>query len=338
MVDCQARVSRVLFHMAKTSTTAIAHSNIAFIKYWGNIDPQLRLPANGSLSMTLADLETSTTVKFDGNLNADQVVINGEEATGRAYSRVEAHLDRIRGLANLDYKANVNTKSNFPIGTGLASSASGFAALTLAATKASGLNLPSQELSVLARKASGSACRSIFGGFVEWYANQEDQASFAEPIADENHWDLVDVIAIVREKEKEIGSTNGHGAAESSPLQNARVSDSSRRLEQCRRAILERDFSSLYQIIEEDSNLLHSVMLTSRPPIIYWEPVTISIMQNVVHWREEGLEVCYTIDAGPNVHCICSSASASEVEARLGNLTGVRRVLTSRVGGPARII
>jgi diphosphomevalonate decarboxylase len=318
--------------------SARAHPNIAFIKYWGNIDPVLRVPANGSISMTLGNLETHTTVEFDRKLSDDQVIINNEKSTGEAFSRAQSLLDIIRSQANLDSRATVNSKANFPIGTGLASSASGFAALTLAASKAAGLNPSQKELSMLARQASGSACRSIFGGFVEWLPGDNHSNSYALQIAEKDHWELIDVIAIVQEDEKEIGSTSGHALADSSPLQAARVLDASRRLDICRRAILDRDFSTLSQVVEEDSNMMHSVMITSKPPLLYWEPATISIMQNVVLWRDEGLEVCYTIDAGPNVHCICTSDSALEIQTRLGKLSGVNRILTSKPGGPAKLI
>lgn len=318
--------------------SAVAHPNIAFIKYWGNIDSSLRLPANGSISMTLAALETKTTVEFSENLQSDLVVINGAEAKGQSYSRVTQHLDRIRTLSGLNMMAKVTSQSNFPLSTGLASSASGFAALTLAASKAADLELTHKDLSILARKASGSACRSIFGGFVEWYASKNDADSYAEQIMDQSHWNLIDVIAIVQEDEKEVSSTSGHAAAESSPLQNGRVQDAVRRLDDCRQAILERNFNKLAIIVESDSNMMHSVMLTSNPPILYWEAATITIMRNIVNWREEGLGVCYTIDAGPNVHCICTSESAPEIEKRLRKLSGVKRILKSRVGGNARVI
>lgn len=319
-------------------SSAVAHPNIAFIKYWGNIDSSLRLPANGSISMTLAALETKTTVEFSENLQSDHVVINGDEAKGQSYSRVTQHLDRIRMLSGLNMRAKVTSQSNFPLSIGLASSASGFAALTLAASKAAELELPLKDLSILARKGSGSACRSIFGGFVEWYASKDDADSYAEQIVDQTYWNLIDIITIVREEEKELSSTRGHAAAESSPLQNGRVQDAVRRLGECRRAILDRNFNKLALIVEADSNMMHSVMLTSNPPILYWEPATVTIMRNIVSWRREGLEVCYTIDAGPNVHCICTAESALDIEIRLRKLSGVKRILTSRVGGNARII
>jgi diphosphomevalonate decarboxylase len=337
MVDWQIK-ERDRYQMAAPSITAIAHPNIALIKYWGNRDPSLRLPANGSISITLENLETRTSVEFSDSLKSDQITINDKRATGEAFTRVQEHLNRIRILADVDNPAMVRSNSTFPQSAGLASSASGFAALSLAATNAVGLDLSMTELSILARKASGSACRSIFGGFVEWHVGEDDRHSFAEKIAERDHWDLIDVIALVSEAEKDIGSTSGHAAASSSPLQSARVADAPRRLELCRKAILNRDFSSLAKIVEEDSNMMHAVMLTSSPPILYWEPATLTIMHQVQSWRAEGLQVCYTIDAGANVHCICTSASALEVQRRLGRIEGVTQILTSKPGGPARLV
>jgi diphosphomevalonate decarboxylase len=209
--------------------------------------------------------------------------------------------------------------------------------LSLAGSKAAGLSLSPQELSSLSRKASGSASRSIFGGFVEWLPGDNDDNSHAIEIASEDHWDLVDVIAIVQEREKEIGSTEGHAAASSSALQEARVVDAGRRLDLCRQAIANRDFAALCEVVEEDSNMMHSVMMTSKPPIFYWEPATINIIKSVERWRREGLSVCYTIDAGPNVHCICTSETADEIQTRLKNLPGVNSVISSHPGGPSSV-
>lgn len=335
MVDCLALFSGVQMVMTEP-ITAIAHPNIAFVKYWGNKDPNLRIPSNGSISMTLGALTTRTQVRFDESLSEDRIEINGEIAMGEVYTRASSHLDLVRSLAGISARAHVDSDSDFPIAAGLASSASGFAALSLAATKAAGLSLSPEELSSLARKSSGSASRSIFGGFVEWMPGSTDANSHALPFAAQDHWDLIDVIALVHEGEKSIGSSEGHAAAQTSVLQSARILDSQRRLDICRQAILDRDFRTLTEIIEEDSNMMHAVMMTSKPPILYWEPTTIKIIQRVQIWRLEGLDVCYTIDAGPNVHCICTPDSASEVETLLGNLPGVKRVLTSKPGGPCR--
>src|ERR671918_933036 len=219
-----------------TTATAIANPNLAFIKYWGNRDNTLRLPSNGSISMNLDGLYTRTTVSFQPSLPYDELVINGHETMGKGLDRISYLLDIIRGMANITERAEVISENNFPSGAGIASSASAFAALALAGSDASGLNLNEKELSRLARRGSGSASRSIPGGFVEWQAGTSDEDSFAFSIAEPGHWDLVDCIAIVSAAHKKMGSTEGHSLAPTSPLQAARVADAPRRLELCRNA------------------------------------------------------------------------------------------------------
>ncbi|GIV66050.1 MAG: diphosphomevalonate decarboxylase [Chloroflexota bacterium] len=329
--------------MFKKSTTvgvatAIAHPNIAFIKYWGNRDDQLRIPANGSISMNLEGLITRTTVRFESRLKNDTLILNQKLQSGKALQRVSDFLDIIREKANFRYFAEVVSENNFPTGSGLASSAAAFAALSLAASKAAGLNLNRQELSALARRGSGSACRSIPAGFVEWLPGNEDDDSYAISIAPPTHWELLDCIAIVESDHKSIGSTEGHQLAATSPLQAARVEDAPRRLDICRRAILHKDFESLAHVVELDSNLMHAVMMTSTPPLMYWSPASIDLMKKVRDWREEGLPVCYTLDAGPNVHILCLNEALSEVKFRLQQIPAVEQVLVCRPGGAATLL
>ncbi len=324
--------------MTKRTASAVANPNIALIKYWGNRDHELRLPSNGSISLTLGGLETRTTVTFDETLPSDRLTVDGSQPNNSALVRVSEHLDRIRHLAGIHTPARVESRNNFPTGVGIASSASAFAALTLAGTAAADLSLNPKELSRLARLGSGSACRSIFGGYVEWYAGETHADSHAEPLAPPEHWDLIDLIAVISREHKGIGSTQGHTLADTSPLQSARVTDALRRLNICRDALLHRDFPTLASVVEQDSNLMHAVMFTSIPALIYWSPTTIEVMQAVTTWRAEGLEVCYTIDAGPNVHCLCTKQYADQVEERLGHLPGVIDLLRAHPGGPASVI
>jgi diphosphomevalonate decarboxylase len=323
--------------ISSQSASAIAHPNIAFIKYWGNQDQKLRIPSNGSISMTLSALETETSVSFYPTLEDDKFILNQEVQSGPSFLRVSSHLDVIRKKAGFSLNAEVISQSNFPFGAGIASSASGFAALTVAAAKAAKLNLNPTELSRIARLGSGSACRSIFGGYVEWEAGTENGDSYATQIADQDYWELSDLIVIVEKTHKEVGSTSGHKLADTSPLQKSRVQDAARRLEICRKAILERDFPSLSSIIEEDSNMMHAVMMTSNPQLIYWRPETISIMKAVQEWRHAGMEVCFTIDAGPNVHCICTPPYRDELNSLLKQIPGVIEVVHTTPGGPARL-
>jgi len=320
------------------TATALAHPNIAFIKYWGNRDQHLRLPANGSISMNLAGLTTTTEVSFSDELPGDMVELNGRLLAGPELQRVSDFLDCVRRMAGVFKPAQVRSENNFPTGAGIASSAAAFAALSLAASTALGLDLGELELSRLARRGSGSASRSIPTGFVEWHAGDDDQSSYAVSIAPPEHWDLVDLIAVVEAGHKSVGSTAGHALADTSPLQPARVADAPRRLEICRSAIHARDFDRLAAIIELDSNLMHAVMMTSNPPLMYWEPATLRIIKEVPAWRKSGLPACFTLDAGPNVHVLCPSSAADEVRRRLSELPGVQQILQAAPGGPARLI
>jgi diphosphomevalonate decarboxylase len=321
-----------------TTATAQSHPNIAFIKYWGNHDNTLRLPMNGSISMNLDGLSTRTTVSFQPSLPFDQLVINGREVTGPGLDRVSYILDIIRGMANVTDRAEVMTENNFPSGAGIASSASAFAALALAGSKAAGVNLSGPELSRLARRGSGSASRSIPSGFVEWQVGTTDEDSFAFSIAEPDHWNLVDCIAIVSVSHKKTGSTEGHSIAPTSPLQSARVADAPRRLDICRKAILDKDFTSFASIVELDSDMMHSVMMTSTPALHYWKPASLSVMNAVRKWRSDGLPACYTVDAGPNVHVICPETEAHIVDNRLREIKGVENVLVARAGPGAQIV
>jgi diphosphomevalonate decarboxylase len=321
-----------------TTATAQAAANIAFIKYWGNRDNILRLPMNGSISMNLDGLYTRTTVSFQPSLPFDELIINGHEIRGAGLDRISYMLDIIRGMANIYDQAEVMSENNFPSGAGIASSASAFAALAVAGSKAAGLSLSEAELSRLARRGSGSAARSIPGGFVEWQAGTTDEDSFAFSIAEPDHWNLVDCVAIVSASHKKTGSTEGHFIAATSPLQAARVADAPRRLETCRKAILERDFNAFASIVELDSDMMHAVMMTSSPALHYWKPASLEVMNRVRQWRMDGIPACYTVDAGPNVHIICTETESQMIEKRLRETGGVENVLVARAGGPAKIV
>jgi diphosphomevalonate decarboxylase len=319
-------------------STALAHPNIAFIKYWGNRDSSLRLPANGSISMNLNSLFTRTTVNFSANIKTDRLQISYRPITGPGLERVSSFLDLVRQMAGMNHRAEVVSENNFPSGAGIASSAAAFAALALAASQAAGIVLTNRELSRLARRGSGSACRSTPSGFVEWQVGKAEEDSYAFSIASPDHWDLVDCVAIVSTGHKKTGSTEGHALAETSSLQAARVADTPRRLDLCRRAILERDFEAFASIVELDSDMMHAVMMTSTPGLFYWRPASITVMDAVREWRKSGIPVCYTVDAGPNIHVICPREQAEGVERSLRKLPGVQDVLVAQVGGPARIV
>lgn len=319
--------------------TARAHANIAFIKYWGNRDEDLRLPENSSLSMNLDGLYTETTVIWDDRLETNRLILNNQLEVGQALTRVVKHLNHLRErVSSLPKHATVISSNNFPMGAGIASSASSFAALTVAAMGAAGIALPEKDLSSLARLGSGSASRSVPAGFVEWHKGDNHESSYAESIAPSNYWDLVDVIVVVSDSHKKVGSTEGHQSAHTSDLQPGRLIHINERLKVCKNALLNRNFPDFAEVVEEDSNLMHSVMMTSRPPLFYWQAASVTIMQEVKQWREDGLQVCYTLDAGPNVHCICIRKDVTQVIERIKSLSGILDIRVAGVGRGAHLV
>lgn len=318
--------------------TCRATSNIAFVKYWGRIDDKLRLPMNGSISMNVDAATTTTTVEFDTSLNADTVHPDSLQLNEKQAARVFKHVDRVRALAGIDTRVQIATHNNFPMGAGIASSASAFAALTVAAARAAGLDLTTRELTILARQGSGSACRSVPSGFVEWHYGETSEASFAEQIAPPEHWDLRDLIAIAQTEHKAVGSAEGNARVTTSPFNQTRLDLAQASLNTIRQAILDRDFTTFGEETEREAIRLHVIAMTSEPMILYWNPVTVRILQAVQVWRSEGIECYFTIDAGANVHIIAQGINADAVASRLEALEGVQNVIHSRVGDGATLL
>lgn len=324
---------------AKASVTA--PSNIAFIKYWGARDLDQALPVNASISMTLSECVTLTTVAFEEGSDApDRIELVHEDGrlelpSASFRERVLRHLDRIRRWGHRTGTLRVATRNTFPTGTGIASSASGFAALTLATARALGLQLSGADLSTLARMSgSGSAARSVLGGYVEWSA-EGDVAGAATEIAPASHWDLRDVIAVVEAEEKNVSSLEGHRLAPTSPHFEARQRLLPARLALVRRAILERDLGALGPVLEEEAVELHLIAMSSRPPLFYWRPGTLRVLDALRRARERGLAAWATMDAGANVHVICPPQAEGDVLRELEALSEVSSVLLDGVGeGP----
>jgi diphosphomevalonate decarboxylase len=232
----------------------------------------------------------------------------------------------------------VVSRNNFPAGAGIASSASGFAALTVAACAAAGLKLTEAELSALARRGSGSASRSVPGGYTEWLMGRGNASSYARSVAPPEHWDLRDIVVVVSREHKAVGSSRGHGLARSSPLHAARIGAVPAMLAACKQALLARDLGLLGSLVEQDAVMMHAVMMSSRPPLYYWAPATMMVIEAVPRWRSEGLPVYFTVDAGPNVHLICEAVYQRHVEGRVRSMPGVLDVLVSGPGGATRLL
>lgn len=317
--------------------TAIAPSNIAFIKYWGRKDEILRLPTNGSISMNLSNLLTTTTVEFDPSLKEDSIVLNGKKEDA-ATSRGVKHLDRIRKLANIETKAKVITENNFPTGTGLSSSASGFAALTVAAAAAAGLDLSEKELSILARQGSGSASRSIPDGFVHWKDGDTSESSYSISLHAPDYWDIVDVVAVINIGPKDVPTSEGQKSAESSPFFKLRVEHMQAKIERMKDILNEKDFQMLGELIEEEALELHSIMLTSQPSLIYWLPGTVRMMRQVKKWRSEGMQVYFTVNTGQDIHLICQKKDAKKVSNLAKEVEGVKQIIINEPAKGAHLI
>lgn len=322
----------------KMKATANAGANIALIKYWGTRDPDRNIPLNDSVSITLDATRTTTTVEFDPDLAGDTLSIGGEPASDAALERASRHLDLLRDRAGVEWRACIISENTFPMGAGIASSASGFSALTVAGAAALSLDLTAREMSRIARRGSGSASRSLYGGYVWWHAGRDDASSYAEQIAPRTHWDLRDVIVIVEEEEKPVSSAHGHRLAQTSDFLQTRLDQVERNLPAVREAILNRDLALLGPIIEADALAMHFVMMSSTPALFYWAPATLSILKAVQRWRADGLEVYFTIDAGPNVHLICEAADADTVARQARKIAGVRDIIVAGPGGGPRLL
>ncbi len=321
--------------------TALAHPNIALVKYWGKRSPDLNLPAVGSISVTLNELHTISSVQFQEELADDLLILNGKPASAEQTARISRFLDRVRQKSGLKWRARVESRNNFPTGAGLASSASAFASLALAASKAAGLQLTPSQLSELARLGSGSAARSIFGGFVEMKIGVRADGSdaVAVQIADKDHWDIRILIAITSEEEKSIGSTEGmEHTARTSPFYGQWVFSSQQDLEEMRNAIFVRNFNRLGEIAEHNCLKMHAVALSARPGIIYWNPATLAAIQTIRELRQQGTPVYFTIDAGPQVKAICLSRNAEQVRDALNRVPGVKNLILSSPGGGAELV
>jgi diphosphomevalonate decarboxylase len=327
--------------MTKQSARARAHTNFALVKYWGKRGTTLNLPAVGSISVTLQGLATETSVTFDPALDDDLLDLNGTAANVEDRQRVSRFLDLVRSKAKVDAHAHVVSRYDFPTGAGLASSASGFAALALAATTAAGLELEPTQLSELARRGSGSAARSIFGGFVELARGHRDDGSdcVARELAPASHWPLKVMVAVVSENKKDTGSTSGMDASRAtSPFYPAWVDTHPHDMASLRTAVADKDFALLAKITERSCMKMHAVMLATDPALVYWRGASIEVVHAVRELQRSGIAATYTIDAGPQVKVLTLAEHARAVEDTLKKVPGVLRVIASELGPAAHII
>ena len=319
--------------------TAIAHPNVALIKYWGKANEELKLPMNNSVSVTLDNLHCKVTVEFSEKYKEDTATVNGKAPDKKTMERALEQLNLIRKKAGIKMKARGAVEMNFPIGVGLASSSAGFASLTLAAATAAGLKLDNKQLSILSRNGSGSSCRSIYGGFVEWQKGNSENTSFAVQLADEKWFDLRVISAVVSTKERMMDTRGGMKIAkETSPLYDARIKFVEKEIPIMKKAIKEKNFETIGKTMERDCMLLHATAITADPILLYWTPETLKIMHNVRMWRAEGTECYFTVDTGANIHVICLPENEKVVAEKLKKIDGVMEVHKNKLGEGAKII
>jgi diphosphomevalonate decarboxylase len=314
--------------------TAIAHANIALAKYWGKANDSSNMPAVPSLSLTLEGLRSRTVAVVDSTLEADHVLLDGRLAEGRARERVVRLLDEVRTLAPSQAKLRIDSHNDFPTAAGLASSASGFAALALAASRALDAPLDAAALSSIARRASASAARSLFGGFVALRLGAEA----AEPVLAGEAWPLRMVIAVTASGPKSVSSTDGmrHTLA-TSPYYRPWVDHAPILFEEIERAVRARDFETLGAAMEQSALMMHASMLAARPTLVYFSPTTLRAMDRVRELRQAGTSAFYTMDAGPHVKVLCRPEQADGVVTALAAVTGVERVIVSGPGPDAYV-
>jgi len=339
----------------RTAAPAVGHkvsvaapSNIALLKYWGATDLRRALPVNPSFSMTLTECTSRSTVELLDEGLSDEIFLVADdgrldEAPDAFRGRIQAHLERLRSWAvergRPGFGLRVATRNTFPAAAGLASSASGFAALTCGVTRALGFDLDTEELSHLARKSgSGSAARSVLGGWVQWPSGDGEEGAYAHQVFPPGHWEMADVIALVESGPKKVSSLDGHRRAPTSPHFPTRLELLPARLEAIREAVRARDFDALAPVLEEEAIELHLIAMSSKPPIFYWQPGTVEVLAAVRSMRDEGVPAAATMDAGANVHVLCPAEADDDVARRLEALGPVRRVIRDRVGPGPRVL
>jgi len=315
-----------------SEAVAVAHPNVALSKYWGKREGEGNFPAVPSLSVTLDGLITRTRVRFHATLGEDRVVLGGEEAGAAARARVVDLLERVRQAAGERRRAEVVSRNDFPTASGLASSASGFAALALAAVRAAGLDWDAARVSDLARRSSASAARSVFGGFVELAVGEAS----ARPVAPREALPLVVLVCVTAEGPKAVGSSDGMRLTmERSPYARAWLEEAPRTHARLRDALLARDFPRVGELAEASALAMHASAIAAG--IVYWNAATLEVLAAVRSLRAAGTAAFASIDAGPHVKVLVPPADVARARPALEALAGVRRIIEARPGEGARL-
>ena len=319
---------------------ARAYTNIALIKYWGKKNESLILPMNNSLSLTLDAVYTETEVSFSEAYTEDQFYLDNQLQVEKATKKISTFLDIVREKAGTKKKAKVISQNFVPTAAGLASSASGLAALAGACNEALKLGLDDQALSRLARRGSGSACRSIFGGFVEWEKGHDDQSSYAHPISSDGFEDhLAMVFLLLNEQKKDVSSRDGmRRTVETSSFYQGWLDSVEADLYQLKQAIKTKNFQLLGETMEQNGLKMHGTTLAARPPFTYWSPDSLKAMQAVRDLRNQGIPCYFTMDAGPNVKVLVQKDHLDKVKTTFSDLFSSQQVISAFAGPGMTII
>lgn len=325
-------------------STIISPANIAFVKYWGRRDDSLILPLNSSVSMNLSNCTTTTSCEW-GEWDDDSIKIKYQgkdliEAKGVSREKALTVINRVRARLGTTLKVKIESENNFPEATGIASSASGFSALTKSLYESYGAQLSEKEMTIETRlSGSGSACRSIPDGFVAWEMGSkvDGSDSFAYSIAPADHWELCDLVCVVDVGNKKVSSGEGHARAKNEYMQ-ARLTNIEQRVREAIAAIKSRDLEKLGVVTEIETLSLHTVCMMSEPPIFYLNSATFAVMEGVQTLREEGILAYYTMDAGANVHVITEKQYEAQVKERLQQMPEIVRIIGNMPARGARVI
>lgn len=318
--------------------TAQAHTNIALVKYWGKKDQELIIPQTDSLSLTLGEFYTTTTVNFDRTLTSDQVTVNDQQLTGTAAQKVTRLLDLVRQRSGQTAFARVDSQNHVPTAAGLASSASAFAALAGAASSAAGMRLNRRELSRLARRGSGSATRSIYGGIVEWHAGHDDQTSYAVPVMEDVDFGIEMLAILIDTSRKKVSSRFGmQQSVTTSPYYRIWPEIVAHDMTAIRAAIADRDIDQIGMIAEENALRMHALTLSAAPGFTYFDSDTLKAMNAVRTLRKAGINCYFTMDAGPNVKVIYDRANRNTIYAAMADQFGADRLVVAKPGPGIKI-
>ncbi|MDA3974118.1 diphosphomevalonate decarboxylase [Enterococcus thailandicus] len=319
---------------------ARAYTNIALIKYWGKKDEELILPMNNSLSLTLNAFYTETEVIFSDTFTKDEFYLDGEQQDEKATKKISTFLDLVREKGQTTLNAQVISQNFVPTAAGLASSASGLAALAGACNEALQLGLDNAGLSRLARRGSGSACRSIYGGFVEWEKGVDDFTSYAKQIpSDHFEDDLAMVFLLLNDQQKDVSSRDGmRRTVETSSFYQGWLDSLDADLTQLKQAITDKNFQSLGETMERNALKMHGTTLAANPPFTYWSPDSLKAMQAVRDLRKQGVPCYFTMDAGPNVKILVEKKHLAAVKTACNHLFSEKQVVSAQAGSGITII